>query len=333
MIEGDLVDFRELLYVLTIEEEKSFSNAAKKLFMAQPSLSQYIKRLEGSLGFLLFKRSHTPLTLTDEGKQYVDYAKRILILKEEMQRVLEEVANAERGSISLGIPSIRGSYLLPMMIPFFKYRHPKIEVTPVEVMAGGSDELEKWLSEGKLDLCILSHPISRNDLEYEMIFEEEILLAVPPSNKTISSEQAIKHNASHLLYLKELKGQPFILTTNQTRLRKAIERVLAEANFSPRIIMETNSLETAQKMVSVGYGCTFVPEMFMRAPYERHCPTYQSVQESDYRWPLLIAHRKGGYLSKATKTFLGDIKLYCRDYLRSELIHAIGSVCNENMCE
>ena len=107
MIEGDLVDFRELLYVLTIEEEKSFSNAAKKLFMAQPSLSQYIKRLEGSLGFLLFKRSHTPLTLTDEGKQYVDYAKRILILKEEMQRVLEEVANAERGSISLGIPSIR----------------------------------------------------------------------------------------------------------------------------------------------------------------------------------------------------------------------------------
>lgn len=320
------MDFKELLYVLTIEEEQSFSGAAKKLFMAQPSLSQYIKRLEGSLGFLLFDRSRMPITLTDEGRQYVDYARRILLLKEEMQRGLEDIAKAERGKVSLGIPSIRGSYLLPLMIPFFKNRHPEIEVTLIEMPAGGSDELEKRLAEGKLDLCILSYPVNNDEIGYETIFEEEILLAVPPGYKTRSTHESALHVDTSFIDLKEMKGQPFILTTQESRLRKAVERLLAEAGFSPHIIMETNSLETAQKMVSVGYGFTFVPEMFMRAPYERHCPTYKSVYGTNYLWPLLLAYRKGGYLSKATKTFLTDIKLYCKEFLRAELMRETGRI-------
>lgn len=319
------MDFRELLYVLTIAEEECFTSAAKKLFMSQPSLSQYIKRLEGGLGFLLFDRSRTPLSLTDEGRQYVEYAKRILLLKEEMRRGLEDVANAERGTVSLGIPSIRGSYLLPLMIPFFKSRHPRIDVHLIEVPAGGSDELEKWLSEGKLDLCILSYPIIRNDLEYETIFEEEILMAVPPDYEAKVMPRTGKKDRLTPICLNELKDKGFILTSSQTRLRITANYLLEQAGCKPKVIMETNSLETAQKMVSVGYGCTFVPEMFMRASYERHCPTYRSIQGTDYLWPLFVAYRKGGYLSKATKTFLHDIKLYCRELLRAELRQEIGA--------
>ena len=319
------MDFKELRYVLTIDEEKSFTRAAQKLFMAQPSLSQYIKRLEDSLGFPLFDRSRIPLALTDEGEQYVAYARQILLLKEEMRRGLEDISRGTgRGNVSLGIPSVRGSYLLPLMIPHCKKKYPHIEVTLIELPAGNSDELERRLSEGKLDLCILSHPTTVEEVAYETIFEERLLLAVPPYYESRLPSGTVAGGKFPLIDLSELKDQPFILTTRETRLRRAVERLLSEAGFTPKVIMETNSLETAQKMVSVDYGFTFAPEMFMRAPFERHCPTYRSILGSDYLWPLLVAHRKGGYLSRATRTLLGEIKLYCRELLRGELMQMLG---------
>lgn len=304
------MDFKELSYILTITEEKSFSRAAQRLFISQPSLSQYVKRLEDSLGFELFKRSSIPLTLTSEGEQYVEYAKRILSLREEMQRGIEDIANSRKGKVVLGTSMTRGSAILPLLIPFFKKRHPDIEITLYEKPAGESISLEKLLSESKIDLCVLSPPIIRKDIVCEILYEERVLLAAPPDYHAEPHIASASAEGLPVIDLAHLKDEPFILSMEHTRLRVEAEKICAESGFSPRILLETNSLETAQKMVSVNYGFTFVPEMCIRDTNEKHCPHYYAFRQPNYTWPLYIAYKKDGYISKASRAFLEATKEY-----------------------
>lgn len=304
------MDFKELSYILAITEERSFSRAALRLFISQPSLSQYVKRLENSLGFELFKRSIIPLTLTNEGEQYVEYAKRILVLREEMQRGIEDIANSRRGKVVVGMSMARGSAILPLFIPFFKKRHPDIEIALYEKPAGESINLEKLLSESKIDLCVLSPPIIRKDIVCETLYNERVLLAAPPGHHVEPYIVAASAEGLSTIDLTHLKDEPFILSMEHTQLRVEAEKICAESGFKPKILLETNSLETAQKMVSVNYGFTFVPEMCVRDMNEKHCPSYYTFHQPNYTWPLYIAYKKDGYISKASRAFLEALREY-----------------------
>lgn len=308
------MDFKELNYVLTIAEERSFSRAARKLFMAQPSLSQYVKRLEESLGFDLFKRSANPLALTPEGERYVEYARRMITLREEMRLCIEDIASGQTGSIVLGMSITRGTALLPYLLPYFHKRHPGIDISLAERPPGGSVNLEKLLSENKLDLCILSPPISRRDITCEKLYDEPMLLAAPPGLVFDPDFLSPPECGMPNLDLRCLRDERFILSSEHTRMRVEAEKICRKFGFKPKAGMETNSVETAQKMVSAGYGFTFVPELCRRHHREPLCPKFYTFCEPTYTWPLYIAYRKGGYMSKAAGIFLEETKRFFEAY-------------------
>ena len=115
---------KHMQYVLTVLKEGSFTNAAKKLYVSQPSLSQIIKTAESNLGAPIFNRSTDPITLTPAGQLYVEAARQVTTISTNLVKQVEELSNEEFGKIRLGISVQRGMELLPELYPRFKKRFP-----------------------------------------------------------------------------------------------------------------------------------------------------------------------------------------------------------------
>ena len=119
---------KHMQYVLTVLKEGSFTNAAKKLYVSQPSLSQIIKTAESNLGAPIFNRSTDPITLTPAGQLYVEAARQVTTISTNLVKQVEELSNEEFGKIRLGISVQRGMELLPELYPRFKKRFPHVEI-------------------------------------------------------------------------------------------------------------------------------------------------------------------------------------------------------------
>ena len=108
--------FKNYEYFLTIAEEGNISSAARKLFVSQPSLSQYLKRLETNLGVELFDHTRYPLQLTYAGERYLAYVQDLFNLDRRMQQEFSDITQNRRGKIRLGIAYWRGSNVLPQVL-------------------------------------------------------------------------------------------------------------------------------------------------------------------------------------------------------------------------
>lgn len=306
------LDLRELKYPLTVAEEKSFSKAAKKLYIAQPSLSQFILRLEKSLGAPLFDRSKKPLALTKEGEMYVDYATRILVMSGEMRRNLEHRSREGKDRIALGVPVMRGVYLLPLLLPFFRKNHPDIEITLTE---SNTNHLERLLLDGAIDICVMSLPIRARGIRCQTIFDERLLLAAPPGRAGSIKASRRKNAMFPVADIPSLRDEDFILTTPGSRLRSIVESICLDRGINPRVALETESVDTAQSLVATGRELTFVPEMYIRSSGSRPCPIYFSLQSPDSVWPMVVACKEGSGMSGLVKTLFDETLEFGRNHL------------------
>jgi DNA-binding transcriptional LysR family regulator len=301
------MDFRQLQYILKVAEERSFSKAAQKLFIAQPSLSQYIQKIEIELGVQLFDRSITPLKLTFAGELYVETAKRILDLKDQLYHQIDDIANFKKGRITIGLSPFRSTYIMPKVLPFFHEKFPGIEVILVE---GTSSELENLAMKGTTDLTLMTSPIQQNIFDFETIMTEEILVVLPPNHPIQNKVHYTTADKSirPFINLKALRDEPFILLKKDQKLHKIATFLCEQSGFSPRIILESESIEAAHALVTAGMGITFVPDtltLFRQAP---PYPIYCSLEQSRPTRDLVVAYRKGRYLSVAAKEFIANTK-------------------------
>jgi DNA-binding transcriptional LysR family regulator len=299
------MDFRELQYILKIAEEKSFSKAAQKLFVAQPSLSQYIQKLEQQLGVKLFDRTTIPLQLTYAGELYVETAKHILDLKEQLSKQIEDIADLKKGRLIIGLSTIRSTYLMPKILPVFYENFPGIEVILVEDM---SSELEKKALKGTIDIALMTLPIEETLFNYEYIFTEEILVAIPPQHPLrgkIIDDKLGKHPK---INLSELCDEPFILLKQDQKLHHAAINLCKKAGFKPRIILESESIEAANALVTAGMGVTFIPDSLNLLRLASPNPIYASIKDMTPTREVVVAYRKDRYLSKPSQEFINIMK-------------------------
>jgi DNA-binding transcriptional LysR family regulator len=293
------MDFRQLQYMMMVAEEKSFSKAASKLYIAQPSLSQYIQKLEQQLGVQLFDRSTNPLRLTYAGELYVETAKKILDLKDQLAQQMEDIADLKKGRLIIGVSSFRTTYIMPKILPLFHESFPGIEVVLLE---GTSSELEDAAIKGTTDISITTLPISEDLYSYEIVLSEEILLAISANHPRFSQYAHSKIN------LNELREEPFILLKQNQKLHQIALNLCKQSGFKPRIVLESESIEAAHALAAAGMGITFVPDTL--AKFSRHTapPLYFSIEELTPVRQLVVAYRKGRYLSKAAIEFINLTK-------------------------
>lgn len=293
------MELRQLQYTLKIAEERNFSRAADKLHIAQPSLSQQLSKLEQELGVKLFQRNTSTVELTYAGASFIEHAKKIMDAVEQLRQEMDDISQLRAGRVVIGSMPITGSHLLPYVLPAFKEAYPDIQVALLE---DTSLNLEKLTAGGGTDLSLLSLPLQEPSLTYEPIGEEMIDLAVPPQHPLASLEARTEK-----VSLERLKDEPFIVLKKGQGFRKLTIDLCRNAGFEPNVVFESNNIETVQSLVAAGMGITLVPRFIARAKRSELIPVYLPLA-SDPSRTLVIAYRKGRYLSKAAEAFIETFK-------------------------
>lgn len=307
---------RSLQYIVTIAEEQSISKAAQKLYISQPSLSQYVKKLEQSLGVSLFDRS-MPLELTYSGERYVEAAKRILDIEKQLMREIEDIIDFKKGRLIIGIPHYRGKHILPVVMPLFVEKFPGFEVIVVEET---SSILEEIAVKGDIDLIMLYLPINNDHLAYEPILSEKVLVAVPenhlPPSLYRNSHEANDKRIHPPIQLSSLKELPFVMSKPNQRLRQIANSLFKEEGIKPNIIFESVYIDTLYNLTAAGMGISFIPYSFIPEVSGltsgiKQTPVYffsLDNHASTSSWTLAAAYHKDKYMTKAGSEFIAIVK-------------------------
>lgn len=305
-----MINFLNLEYFLVAAEELNFTKAAKRLFISQQSLSNHISNMEREFDVVLFNRT-TPLTLTYAGQALKAKARKILELKEETYRELSDIKDFSVGQLTIGLSHTRGRIILPEILPIYKERFPNIDLRLVE---GNSSRLAMDLLHGDIDLIIDMLPFRVENVETVPICEEEILLAVPDSvlERAFPGRlEEIKAQLEGHTDLTLLSECPFLLINEGNRVRTIADELFEEAQFTPKIVLETENIETVLALAVKGMGITFYPRMFIssREDIERRIRQRSPLNFYSLDYPrahsvLAIGYHKGHYMSQATKEFI-----------------------------
>lgn len=296
--EGNLTE-REMEYLLRIRREKGIARAAQSLYIAQPSLSQILMKLEEECGFALFTREKDGVRETNEGSRFLDQVEELAGIYRKMRRQLEEFQQLKRGLVSFGIPINLGTSLLPDILPRFSALYPGVEVRFFE---NNSVELDRMVLEGRTDFNIMHFQSPKETLEYEILGVDPFCLAAPSS---WGERLGLKEGAIGKRQLKELEREPFIMVARGQKLRQTADEILSQAQVKPKVLCSTKSMETAKRLVAAGMGLTLLPMSYTTLLSDRKGILCVPISEElEASWKIVIAYPKGEELPCCCREFL-----------------------------
>lgn len=271
--------FHEMGYVLAVQEAGSFSRAAEKLYIAQPSLSLMVKKAEARIGTPLFDRGATPLALTEAGREYVRAAQQIRDIQAGFLSHLRDVAGCLTGRLSFGGTALFTAYVLPPLLSAFSSRYPGVKISLKELHTGS---LEKALLEGDVDLIVDNCRLGEKSCVGQPYQGEEMLLTVPAALEVNRRAQAYALSAREAADPERLRQadpvplswfaqEDFLLLKGQNDTRRRAELLFHEAGFRPRVRLELDEQITSYNIASCGLGVCFISDTLIRhiAPEER----------------------------------------------------------------
>ncbi len=185
---------KDIEYFCIVAKEGNITKAAAGLFIAQPALSQCIKKLESEMGITLLIRSKAGTTLTKEGECFYSFAQRVMNEKKELDVQLQDMRNGERGTVRLGFSGSQASFILPQILPSFQMDHPNIELQLVESL---SIETEKRLISREIDLAIIPKPT----LLYNFVSFLLLQFATVPLIRVFSQDAELIHVAKRCIQI------------------------------------------------------------------------------------------------------------------------------------
>jgi DNA-binding transcriptional LysR family regulator len=256
------IELRHLRYFIAVAEELHFGRAALRLHLAQPPLSQQIRRLEELVGHPLFLRTSRSVRLTAAGEALLERARRVL---RSVERDLSEVRSVGRGEVgSLRVGFISSGMLTPLPGMLGRYRrlHPRVDL---QLREGFSSEMIRALLDGGIDVGFLRDADPVEELESETLFSEAFV-AVLPSNH--------RHARRRTLSAAALREEPFVLFTPLAG-HLAYEKTASlceEHGFRPRVVQEAPQWFTVLRLVGAGLGVSLAPACVERiAPPDAVC--------------------------------------------------------------
>lgn len=309
--------FRYLRYICTIDKEKSFSKAAKKLFISQPALSATVNKLERQLGYRLFNRQTVPLTPTEEGKAYIAAAEQILHIQEKLGNYIEDLRLLQSGHLTVAGTALYCSYVLPQIVSRYTAKHPGVQLDFEEA---DSSYLYEKLAAEQIDLIVDGGEIDENRFAVYHLFQEHILLAVPQANplNTILAEQRLSlaevsagktgTDKKAGVDLSLFAAEPFVLLKQEHDLHSRAMRLCRERGFTPKVAIHPNQLMTAYNIASQGLGCTLVTDTLIQKCAANNELAYYHIAAQAPELTarnVFIAQKKNRYSTRAMQSFIG----------------------------
>ena len=286
-----VMNFNQIKQVLVVAEEKNFTNAAKKLFISQPSLSKSIKLLEEEFGVEIFERN--PIKLTHAGEVFVKKAKKIISEIGELEIEMSDISNQLKTYIVIGVPSHRCYCFMPKILKELHEEYPncyvKIEEYPTFI-------LKKMLEEDKIDFYLGTENPDSLIYKTEHICDETAFITFPKNWEIKSDGEEID--------IKKFRDKNFIIFPEQLKLSKYLKSLCEENGFEPKTIIECHNAETIYSMINEGIGASFLPELFIKNFSEQKNVVYKKIKGYNFKREFAIFYKKDKYLVKPAIRFL-----------------------------
>jgi len=282
------MELRQLQFFLEVEKQQSFTKAAKSMFVAQPAISKSIAKLEQELGVILFKRAEKKVTLTPEGLEFFPHAKNMIEEAALAKLKMEELSGLEKGTVTLGLPSMAGSFYFPNIIVAFKQAFPHLILTVVEA---GTKEIKKMIEEDEIDLGVIIEDTQAADkLDIFPFLNEEMVVCVTTS-----------HPLAHLssISYEALAHEPLILFKEGYYQRDIIDIAAKRSGITPNITFETNQISLTKSLMRQGLGIT----LFLKMVISEERDILPLSLEPPVFLQLALARKKKSYISKANQAF------------------------------
>jgi DNA-binding transcriptional LysR family regulator len=285
---------QQLAYFLAAADRGSFSAAADSLNMAQPSLSEQIRRLEAEMGVPLFVRAGRRLELTEAGRRLRPHAERTLAESQAALDSVREMRDLTGGTVAFGTFGSAHYYLLGGLVQDFRSRHPQVRV---RVIGQNSAEVADAVRDGSLEAGLVAIPVDDRGLDVRPAFEEELMY--------VSAEP---ERLRAPLTIERLAAAPLILYDARWAAQDPIRRQLRElaqragAAFEPQI--EVVYMTAAFDLAARGLGDTIGPRSVLAARgFSRRLGTVGFAPPLSVTFAFIT--RRDAHLSPATRVFLG----------------------------
>lgn len=287
------MEFHQLRYVCAVAETSSFSRAAERCEIAQPSLSQQVLKLEEDLGARLFDRLGRSVRLTEAGRAFVPYARSIL---EQMEAARSSVADKKadlRGSVVVGVIPTIAPYLMPRYTAAFAKEYPDAKL---RILEKTTPLLVEGLRDLSIDLAILALPLRHKDLECFPLCTEPLFAVLPKEHPRAGAKS---------LSLKELRGESFVMLRDGHCLRDLSIATCTHARITPNIAFESDQISSLLGMVAAGVGVSLVPEMAIDRGAECR---YVRLSDTRAVRRIVVAVLRGRSFNRVQQAFISGVQ-------------------------
>ena len=244
------MDIRQLQIFVAVLEAKSFSRAAKRVFLTQPTVSGHIRALEESLDLRLFDRSGKTVSPTAAGETLYPRALEILKLVDQVRDEMNVFKGGDSGFVRLGGSNIPGQYILPRLLGEFKEERPNVQVS---LKIGDTASVIDMVLYREIDLGMVGGMIPNRHLSFDPCFDDELVLITHQDHELCKRDEVLPE---------ELVNYPFIVREEGSGTRMAAERAFKEAGIGGfngfKVIAEMGSTEAVKQAVKGGVGLAIV---------------------------------------------------------------------------
>lgn len=269
----------------------SLTRASEVLGYTQSAISHMLTGLEEELGLKLLIRDRSGVRLTEEGKRLLPAIRQVCQDNQEVFRQVSEFHGLEVGVIRIGTFLSISMHVLPELIADFSEKHPNIEF---ELLQGNYHDIERWVSEGRVDCGFARLPLTLQNLNSSIILEEKILAVFP--EKQVLEEGPFP--------VERLKEEAFILRPDALELE--MRDILKKASCQPKITYSAKDDYAVMAMVERGLGMSILPELLLKGGDRR---LQQRELDPPATRKICIAYKELQALSPAARHFVNDIRL------------------------
>ena len=295
------MELDQVRYFLQVAQRGNFTRAAEDLTISQPALSRSIQKLEDELGQPVFERKTRSVSLTEAGVLLQSRAQQMLTILEDTKAEITD--DGESGRIRVGaIPTI-APYFLPDLLRQFSSEFPKATVI---VQENTTDVLIKSCTQGEIDLAVLALPVPAKYLEVEELFEEELLVILPPDHPLVEKSR---------IRLSDVEPLPFVLLDEAHCLSDNIVSFCRQRSMQPVAVERTSQLTMVQELVSLSHGVSMIPAM-ARVLDQSDRRVYRSLSGKKPTRKIAVVWNPYRFQSRLIEAFKDRLRTYTQNRVR-----------------
>ncbi len=269
---------QDIDYVRAILQAGSFLAATEILHLTQPAISQYISKIEKEQGIQLFNRGVRPVSLTSEGRYWLEIEERIEALRERRRSYFRDLQGRCEGRLRIGTNQCRTATLLADVIPRYVKAYPGVRL---ELVEDSISHLSERFLKGDIDFALTIESAVTPEMDSRVLADESLLVAVPPQHPLAARARRFsEENPGRFMPIdfKEVAGEEFVLLNRGVKMHDYFFDLCRRCGATPRVLMLTESVTSVLELVSKGVCCGIVPDSLVLYKPVFPAPGFFSIQ-------------------------------------------------------